>query len=186
MGWVRTTDRGRRRIALAALALLHVSCGPRSQPTPGPQAASSRPVPSGPPAPAPKRVGRVIFSESLARERLPDLLPTKKATFWTPSTEEVLALERQLPDFLLDQPEGSDAREHDLWLKAPNYLRQYVGITRKGRRIVYANFFCNRSSSDRDWHVWPVVVKDGGSCYFQVEYDVESQRFSRLSVNGYA
>jgi hypothetical protein len=41
-------------------------------------------------------------------------------------------------------------------------------------------------SSNRDWHLWPVVVEDGGACYFQVEYDVESQRFSRLSVNGYA
>lgn len=99
---------------------------------------------------------------------------------------DVLALERQLPEFLRSQPEDSDARAADLWLKAPSYLRQYVGFTRNGRRVVYANFFCFRSVSDRDWHVWPVVVDDGGPCFFQVEYDVESGRFSRLSVNGRA
>ncbi len=193
-----TTGWGICRIAVAALALPLMTCRTRSQPTPSPPTpspptpsppapsplASSPPASAGPQAPVPKRVGRVIFDEALARERWAGLLPDKKAKFWTPSTADVLALEGQLPDFLLSQPEDSEARKYDLWFKAPRYPRQYVGITRKGRRIVYANFFCFRSKSDPDWHVWPVDVDDGGACYFQVEYDVESGQFSRLSVNG--
>jgi hypothetical protein len=175
---------------VVALAFSVLTCGTRAAPAPAPPdapaPAASTSAPSTGKAPTPRRTGRAIFDEELARKNWPGLLPSRREKFWTPSTDDVVALERRLPAFLLSQPDGSNARENDLWLRAPNYLRQYVGITRKGRRVVYANFFCSRSVTDPDWRVSPVIVLDGGACYFQVEYDVETGVFSRLMVNGYA
>jgi hypothetical protein len=47
-----------------------------------------------------------------------------------------------------------------------------------------ANFFCDVFGLDIETE--PVVVEDGGDCYFRVTFDPERGRFSDLDVNGEA
>ena len=136
---------------------------------------------SAEPVPATKPEDRVILAKEIAP---PTLLGQTRATqFWTPPLGDILSLERQLPDYLRQKVEPRRG-ETPLWKKAPSYKRQYVGILKSGRRVIYANFFCRATSAD--WLHQLVMVKDGGDCYFRLEYDVTSGRFSELQVNGEA
>ena len=99
---------------------------------------------------------------------------------WTPGSSAITELEAALPAFLKSAP---PERSPELWKKLPDYKRQYVGLLIKGHKTIYANYFC-RASGDSDWTKAPVLVDDGGDCYFQVQYDVESKAFSDLQVNG--
>lgn len=100
---------------------------------------------------------------------------------WTPAPEDVLALEAGLAVFLR---EAAADRSPDLWEKQVTYKRQYAGIVSEGRRLIYANFFCGEKTAD--WQHAPVVVLDGGDCFFQLTYDVESRTYQSLTINGEA
>jgi hypothetical protein len=112
--------------------------------------------------------------------------------YWTPSLPDVLALEKRLPDYLRrtlcdDPPVGPQFcgwGRFPLWMKVPTYKRQYVGVVRDGRRVIFANFFCE--VFNKKWRSEPVFVLDGGDCFVQVNYDVKSGLFSDLMVNGEA
>jgi hypothetical protein len=141
------------------------------------------------PAPDPGAVKRMIFAKEAARELWAAQFPPP-AMFWTPAIADVVKLERRLPAFLrrsrqaqqAPQPAG-DKRE-PLWKRVPGYQRQYFGLVKQGRWIVRANFFCD--AHGKDWQREPVMVKDGGDCYFQLEYDPKTGRFSELAINGEA
>jgi hypothetical protein len=130
---------------------------------------------------------RAIFPEELARQKWA-WLAKPPASFWTPALADVVKLEARLAAYLRDDraarraAAGSGPQKNPLWKRAPGYKRQYVGIRRRGRKVIYANFFCEAPSYD--WHREPVDVDDGGDCYFQVEYDVDGGRFDNIAVNG--
>ena len=68
------------------------------------------------------------------------------------------------------------------------WTRQYVGIVRDGRRFIYGNFFPRWNPDDAEiarWRNRPVIVCDGGSSLFGVEYDVEAGRITHLGYNGF-
>ena len=65
-----------------------------------------------------------------------------------------------------------------------DYNRQYVGIILDGKKMVYANYFCD--SLETEWSKDFVFVLDGGDCYFQFKYDPDSAEFFDLQVNGSA
>ena len=62
------------------------------------------------------------------------------------------------------------------------YRVQYVGIVRDGRQVIFTNFFCDTFGVD--WRTQPVIVDDGGGCYFVVEFDLAAGSFSHLMING--
>ena len=104
------------------------------------------------------------------------------APYWTPSAEQVQDLERALPGFLERAwPEGQPPIEN---LEA--YLRQYFGISRDGRRIIFLNAACaSYASTNPKWRDSFIFVFDGGSCFFQLEYEPSTKQFRNLSVNGF-
>ena len=129
---------------------------------------------------------RTIVSAEAARKSW-TWLYRSGATPWTPALDDVLALEKALPDYLgreLTRQRSAPTKKSPLSERAKTYKRQYVGVRSKGRRAVFANFFCN--AWRHDWRTEPVVVHDGGDCYFTVEYDVEKGTFSNLMINGEA
>jgi hypothetical protein len=129
------------------------------------------PPPAGPP---PGYADRMIFAKEAARELWASRFPPP-AMFWTPEIADVLKLERLLPAYL--------RRAHKpVWKRVASYKRQYFGLVKKGRWIVHASFFCD--AHGKDWRSLPVIVKDGGDCYFEVEYDPKTGRFSQLAING--
>jgi len=132
--------------------------------------------------------------------------PGDATATWVPSTKQIKELERRLPGFLRQQelrPPGS----------LRTYYRQYVGVVRGGRQLIYVNGFPKNSIADdvafmgqfvREhpevkltakefpesmrtldaWHSYAVVVCDGGSSYWGVLYDPETRHFSEYSANG--
>jgi hypothetical protein len=101
--------------------------------------------------------------------------------YWTPSEQDVRALEAGLAEFLYV---AALERSPDLWQKQRAYKRQYGGIVRAGRRLVYASFLCNTHGDE--WRRQVVIVMDGGDCYFQLTFDVERDTFDDLTINGEA
>jgi hypothetical protein len=156
--------------------------------------------------PVTRAADRAIFDDELSREKWGFMfrLPTE---FWTPSAAEIAKMEVRLPDYLRDQLAPHPARRPGprdraparrrpapeppsrlaavpLWKRAYAYKRQYVGLVKQGHHVIWGNFFCQPPRSD--WRHEPVLVDDGGDCFFHVEYDVDAGRFSDLVVNGEA
>ena len=136
-----------------------------------------------PPAPAQRSANRVIFTAEEA-EAYRNEINAQAAEFWTPADADVAALETDLPAFLQTAEHPWLRPSPPIWERVPDYQRQDLGILEEGERVIYANFFCN--AHDIDWENELVFILDGGDCYFQVKYNVESGEFYDLSVNGEA
>lgn len=101
------------------------------------------------------------------------------ADFWEVPAGDVAQIDRPLlrhfqqaglTKSLLAQPE--------------DYARQYIGLRRQGRRIVYVNAMWAR----RAWiakHAATEFIKlcDGGNMAWGIEYDYETSSFSRFQIN---
>jgi hypothetical protein len=106
--------------------------------------------------------------------------PTAVQGVWQPAPQPIVALEALLPAALRSRrAPGRPALAADL----TRWQRQYVGIVRAGRRFVYGNFFPRRHGGDV-WRTRAIVVCDGGSDYFGVEFDVAAGSVTRLDFNG--
>jgi hypothetical protein len=103
---------------------------------------------------------------------------------WVPTVEEVLALEEQLNTYLLQHQEAFDGSKKPIEERLPTYKRQYWGFLEDEKKVIFANFFCD--AFNYDWMHQRVVVMDGGDCYFQIRYDVETGTLFDLTVNGSA
>ena len=96
---------------------------------------------------------------------------------WTPDSEQLRVAEEALGDFIADHPEdGVDDLEE--------YHRQYTGTGEEGQTIS-VNALCVDSGLD-DWEDELIFVNDGGSCFWQAEFDVESLDVVTFNVNGEA
>ena len=123
----------------------------------------------------------VIFTREQAEEMGLGSWLVESAGFWTPSENDIIILEESIAVYLSEKsflfygepPEGEQLAA---------YQRQFIGIEHDGSRIIYGNYFCN--SLGIDWRQKIVSVDDGGDCYFQVKYDVDSGMFTMLMVNG--
>ncbi len=107
----------------------------------------------------------------------------KSDDFWTPSVDDVLQIEKNVAEYL-SQNSYAFHYQPPVWERLDEYQRQYIGLERSGEELIYGNFFCD--SGDVGWRQEFVFAIDGGECYFQVEYDVESGLFINLWVNGEA
>jgi hypothetical protein len=128
----------------------------------------------------------VIFSETLAEEQQLStwfLFGDESIEYWTPSEQDVIAIEDGLIPYLEQNAERFYVRDIPVWERLDDYNRQYIGILVDGRRIVYANYFCD---SVVDWEKEFVIVMDGGDCFFQFQYDLDTAEYFDLQVNGSA
>lgn len=63
------------------------------------------------------------------------------------------------------------------------YGIQFVGLERDGRLLIAANGYCFEPyPSDEGW----VVAFDGGSCFFQAIFDLETEEMVGFGYNGVA
>ena len=161
-----------RHLALALCGLLLAACSatttPTAIPTPPRTAFFSSAAWTGVIVPA--ELGD-LFYRNLNGQSAP--------RYWTPSQAQIDRLEQDLPAFLRD---NAPERSADLWQKVAPYKRQYIGIVQADQQLIYVNAMC--SMDDDDWQTEPVMVMDGGDCYFNVTYDPATFRFSNLSING--
>lgn len=100
--------------------------------------------------------------------------------FWSPTEADARALEAALPGALRS---SKDRRAAVISSQLGKYRRQYVGTVHGGKRRVFGNFFCEARP---DWKERGVFVKDGGDCYFQVQFEPGSGDIVELNINGEA
>lgn len=105
-----------------------------------------------------------------------------EAPFWTPTKDEVQELEAMLPKYLKLHPPIDDKPVKSVL----EYGLQYFGVTIKDQKLIYLNAFCNPSKFDHRWEKEFILVRDGGSCYFQVYFNPASKEFIHLHYNGQA
>jgi hypothetical protein len=65
-----------------------------------------------------------------------------------------------------------------------SHYRQYVGFEDEvdGTRKILINGFCDAGSTN--WYRTPMIVMDGGDCYFNAEFDVETGEIDSFAFNG--
>lgn len=105
-----------------------------------------------------------------------------KATgYWTATENDVAAFEAAFPGWIAQQTEwGAD----EVTARLPEYVRQYVGFSRGDTALLYVNAFCELDFID--WHAEPVIVDDGGPCFFRVVFNPADGTFLELMINGLA
>jgi hypothetical protein len=104
---------------------------------------------------------------------------------WEPSMADIYKLEASLRQVsslkATNWPADSDIRiDHP-----EQYFRQYVGVTRKGKKLIYVNAFCDAIPISY-WRETLVRIMDGGTCCWQAFYDPTVGRFTALTINGVA
>ena len=101
---------------------------------------------------------------------------------WLPGASEIAAAERGLAAFVKGEAP-------ELAAKLPRYYRQYVGIVRNGRKLIYINAMHEESLAE-DPELDPtsglIFTMDGGDWYFQLEYDVDARAYLEFGINGVA
>jgi hypothetical protein len=95
------------------------------------------------------------------------------ASYWRPTPSMIRDLETRLPTFL-----AYESRLQPL----ARYVRQYAGVVSEGRTLIYASFAT--LPADIPWQNQVVVVCDGGNRAWGVAYDVDSQAFDTVRING--
>ncbi|MDE3254991.1 MAG: hypothetical protein KGN97_03350 [Bacteroidota bacterium] len=93
-----------------------------------------------------------------------------------------LEQEKQFKEVNDKHPE-SNLYKKNFFIGLTGYKRQYMAsINSKGEKEVWINCFC------REWdklsRTSPVMVKDGGSCYFNLKVNLTTGQYYELLVNG--
>jgi hypothetical protein len=122
----------------------------------------------------------IVISERsviLTPRQMPKLTIRGVTGFWTPSAADVQELEKRLPDFI--------ANHTSLHRLVSGDFKQYGGIIRAGRRLMYVNAFnIPPGSQPPDWKRRAVIFGGGGDNVWRIEFDAENKEFTRFEVNG--
>lgn len=102
---------------------------------------------------------------------------------FTPDESTIAALEKELPNFLAQNQNKFSAQQPPIVERLAQYKFQYWGEIQNGKRVIVVNAFC---ANFRNWKTERVFVLDGGDCFFNLQYDVDSGTFLNLQVNGEA
>ena len=95
-----------------------------------------------------------------------------------PSRLDISELEKRLPDFI--------ARDTALDRSVTRDYKQYVGIIRGGRRLVFLSAFSipEDAVSTPEWQQKPIIWGGGGNTVWRVQYDPQEKTFDEFEVNG--
>ena len=67
------------------------------------------------------------------------------------------------------------------------YYKQFITVINpKGQKEVWVNCFCDKQFGDNDWKKSLVMVDDGGSCFFQLHFNLTTNKVIFFGVNGVA
>jgi hypothetical protein len=182
------------KVALCISLVVLLGCGNRNQ--------SSLATANQPELVAGNESDRIIYTDKVKgiictnHEDWSFELPRIDLGYWTPTKGDVLEAEEEIERHLKVTPPKGWPR---LGEKLAEYQRQYVGYLVKGRRMIYCNFYCEatvdsimvdsvdgevyETEVDKPLDCRPEVVNDGGDCFFQIDYDVDSRRVLKVAVN---
>lgn len=98
---------------------------------------------------------------------------------WTPVKSDIRELESRIEAAAASSRSPSHGPKPE---SLQGYVRQYGGIIEGGERKIYVNGLCQ--VDDDSWMSRPMIVLDGGNCYFEAIYNVEDHTFERFQFNG--
>ena len=123
----------------------------------------------------------IIFTESQLQD-LPLLPPNDDR--WTPTTHDIIELEEHLIDYLKSSKHPSAPKIRN---KIASYKRQYIGYEKDRKLFIYVNAFPEwLANKDGRWRDEFILVEDGGSNFFQLIYNMETEKIVCFNVNGEA
>ena len=99
---------------------------------------------------------------------------------WQPTAIEVADAKTKLRPYVLAQSK----RRNDKISPWNAYTFQYQGREIDGRKIIYVNASCSEPPEYAAQEM--VFVLDGGTCYFQAYYDIQTRAFVGIGFNGLA
>jgi hypothetical protein len=126
------------------------------------------------------------FEVAIFPESSNDLMQQNR---FTPTKEEIFKAENALKSKLkyINNPLINQSSSTIIHKNLKKYKRQYFGyINDKGEKILYINSLWSKSIKEHHWH-WLneiIMVSDGGSHYWNIEYNLETEELMNLSVNG--
>ena len=128
------------------------------------------------------------FEVAIFPESSNDLMQQNR---FTPTKEEVFKAENALKSKLkyINNPLINQSSSTIIHKNLKKYKRQYFGyINDKGEKVLYINSLWSKSVKENHWHwlneiIW---ISDGGSHYWNIEYNLETEELMNLSVNGSA
>lgn len=102
---------------------------------------------------------------------------------WTPTPGAIADLEARLGAEL----EKQIAATPNTGASPQDYYRQYAGLLLAGKQVIYINGIAagavERETGER-WKTEPIMICDGGSITFGVEYDPATKSFENFAFNG--
>ncbi|MEM9195104.1 MAG: hypothetical protein AAGF12_38385 [Myxococcota bacterium] len=138
-------------------------------------------------APAPHRATPEVASsqihivpENRAHEYFDGTAFSPPSAYFTPTPSDVERLERALVPYLRGARNGRRSVTRPL----DDYNRRYHGLIENDERFIRLQALCMDFDAP-DWRE-PVMVDDGGDCFFDVNWSVENETFSQFMVNGEA
>ncbi len=114
---------------------------------------------------------------------------------WVPSAEQVLAARDAARRRIISDTQGLGPRRLDAWHSSSaqeilhswrSYRLQAYGHTDHGRRLIRLSFITLDSPNDTDWRHQFYIVMDGGSAYWQADYDPQTKTILWWEPNGVA
>ncbi|MFL5762268.1 MAG: hypothetical protein ACJ789_21420 [Thermomicrobiales bacterium] len=103
---------------------------------------------------------------------------------WSPTAEDIAALEQSLPSYEQTIEGSTPGLSGDFIFRLPSYKRQYAGFILGGRKLILVNATCK--GDDLSWRARPLIVMDGGDCFFRVTYDPAAGTYADFEINGTA
>jgi hypothetical protein len=115
----------------------------------------------------------VVLSPGAVPEMLGSYgMATQMDDTWVPAEADLRAAEDELAQHM--------ARTPGLGAEMLDARRQYGGFVEDGERKIFVNSFC---ADFDDWRSDIVYVLDGGSCFWQAVYNVDSGTIELIWVN---
>jgi hypothetical protein len=128
-----------------------------------------------------------IVPEERASELWKGAKGSEAEGYWAPKKADVTKLEKGLAAYV-KQAAGETELGPGLAEDLPGYKRQYVGFLEGGKKKIFVSFVCDGvlEMMGLDWAAEPILVEDGGQCFFEVHFDVDSGQYEKLAVRGEA
>lgn len=115
-------------------------------------------------------------------------VPEKIENYYDLTANEIQKLENNFRNIL--EIKSSECCMKGLKIKKlKGYIFQYTGIVLNRKKYIYINAFKVESKEDlktyyKNWKTEPVIVCDGGESFWGALFELETESFSQLSING--
>ena len=108
---------------------------------------------------------------------------------FTPTKEEIFEAEKALKSKLKEANRNLENQYNSpiIHRNLKKYKRQYFGyINGNGKKVLYINSLWKKNEEETKWLQQIIMVSDGGSYYWNIEYNLNTDELINLSVNGSA